>query len=51
MRERTAIGFSIAATARQWWTARERVACSAVAAFAVAFLTFLDYWKLLGFRY
>jgi CubicO group peptidase (beta-lactamase class C family) len=36
---------------RQWWTARERVAYSAVAAFAVAFLTFLNYWKLLGFRY
>jgi CubicO group peptidase (beta-lactamase class C family) len=44
---------ALAATAwiRQWWTARERVAYSAVAAFAVAFLTFLNYWKLLGFRY
>jgi hypothetical protein len=36
---------------RQWWTARERVAYSAVAVFAVAFLVFLNYWKLLGFRY
>jgi hypothetical protein len=44
---------ALAATAwiRQWWTARERAAYSAVAAFAVAFVTFLNYWKLLGFRY
>ena len=36
---------------RRWWTARERAAYSAVAGFAVMFVTFLNYWKLLGFRY
>lgn len=49
----TAVLPALAARAwiRQWWTVRERAAYSAVAAFAVVFVTFLNYWKLLGFRY
>lgn len=42
---------AVMAWIRHWWTARERAAYSAVAAIAVAFVTFLNYWKLLGFRY
>ena len=49
----TAVLPALAAMAwrHQWWTARERAAYSAVATFAVVFVTFLNYWKLLGFRY
>jgi hypothetical protein len=35
----------------QWWTRGERVAYSTLAVFAIAFMTFLNYWKLLGIRY
>jgi hypothetical protein len=34
-----------------WWTRRGRVSYTLVAACAVGFATWLDYWKLLGFRY
>ena len=35
----------------QWWTRGERLGYSTFAVFAVAFMTFLNYWKLLGIRY
>lgn len=34
-----------------WWTRRERLAYSLLALSAVAFATFLNYWRLLGVRY
>jgi CubicO group peptidase (beta-lactamase class C family)/uncharacterized membrane protein len=34
-----------------WWTRGERLAFSTLAALSVAFMTFLNYWKLLGIRY
>jgi hypothetical protein len=41
----------VLAFVRRWWTARERVGYAAVTAVAVAFIVFLNYWKLLGVRY
>jgi CubicO group peptidase (beta-lactamase class C family) len=44
-------GFAARAWIAGWWTRRERLGYSAVAALSVAFMTFLNYWKLLGMRY
>jgi hypothetical protein len=44
-------GFAARAWIAGWWTRRERLGYSAVAALSVAFMTFLKYWKLLGMRY
>jgi CubicO group peptidase (beta-lactamase class C family) len=35
----------------KWWTRGERLWYSTFAVLAVAFMTFLNYWKLLGIRY
>jgi hypothetical protein len=35
----------------KWWTRGERLGYSTFVVFAVAFMTFLNYWKLLGVRY
>jgi hypothetical protein len=35
----------------QWWTRRERVGYSTFAILALTFMTFLNYWRLLGVRY
>jgi hypothetical protein len=35
----------------KWWTRRERLGYSTFVVFAVTFMTFLNYWKLLGVRY
>lgn len=43
--------FALMAWRRRWWTSGERLAHSTLAAFAVIFMVFLNYWKLLGFRY
>ena len=43
--------FAINAWKNGWWTRRERVSYSTVALFAIAFMIFLNYWKLLGIRY
>jgi CubicO group peptidase (beta-lactamase class C family) len=43
--------FSARAWTDKWWSFGERLRYSALAVFAVAFMTFLNYWKLLGFRY
>jgi hypothetical protein len=42
---------AVLAFVRRWWTARERVSYAAFTAVAVAFIVFLNYWKLLGVRY
>ena len=44
-------GFAARAWSAGWWTRRERLGYSAFAAMSVAFMTFLNYWKLLGIRY
>jgi CubicO group peptidase (beta-lactamase class C family)/uncharacterized membrane protein len=44
-------GFAARAWIDGWWTRRERVSYSTFAALSVAFMTFLNYWKLLGVRY
>jgi CubicO group peptidase (beta-lactamase class C family) len=44
-------GFAATAWRDVWWTRRERLVFSAFAALSVAFMTFLNYWKLLGIRY
>jgi CubicO group peptidase (beta-lactamase class C family) len=44
-------GFAAIAWREAWWTRRERLGFSAFAALSVAFVTFLNYWKLLGIRY
>jgi len=44
-------GFAATAWREGWWTRRERLGFSAFAALSVAFMTFLNYWKLLGIRY
>jgi hypothetical protein len=44
-------GFAVIAWREGWWTRRQRVSFSAFAALSVAFMTFLNYWKLLGIRY
>ena len=43
--------FALTAWRERWWTRGERLAYSALAACAVIFIVFLNYWKLLGFRY
>ena len=43
--------FASTAWRERWWTRGDRIAYSTVAALAVAFMVFLNYWKLLGFRY
>ena len=43
--------FAASAWREGWWTWRERVGYSTFAVVAVAFMTFLNYWKLLGIRY
>jgi hypothetical protein len=42
---------AVVAWRERWWTRGGRLAYSALAALAVTFLVFLNYWKLLGFRY
>ena len=44
-------GFAARAWLAGWWTRRQRLGYSAVAVLSVAFMTFLNYWKLLGIRY
>jgi hypothetical protein len=44
-------GFAAIAWRESWWTRRERLGFAAFAAISVAFMTFLNYWKLLGIRY
>jgi CubicO group peptidase (beta-lactamase class C family) len=44
-------GFAARAWSAGWWTRRERLGYSAFAVLSVAFMTFLNYWKLLGIRY
>ena len=44
-------GFAARAWMAGWWTRRERLGYSAFAVASVAFMTFLNYWKLLGMRY
>jgi len=46
------VGILAAAAWRyEWWTRGERARYSVLAIAAVSFITFLNYWKLLGFRY
>jgi CubicO group peptidase (beta-lactamase class C family) len=35
----------------EWWTGRERLGYSTFAILALTFMTFLNYWRLLGVRY
>lgn len=44
-------GFAVMAWRERWWTRGERLGFSTVAALSVAFMTFLNYWKLLGIHY
>jgi CubicO group peptidase (beta-lactamase class C family) len=44
-------GFAVVAFRRGWWTFGERVGYAAFAAVSVAFVVFLNYWKVLGIRY
>jgi hypothetical protein len=43
-------GFAAIAWHEGWWTRRERLGFSAFVTLSVAFMTFLNYWKLLGIR-
>ena len=43
-------GFAIAAWREGWWTRSERLAFTTFVGMATAFMIFLNYWKLLGFR-
>ncbi len=43
--------FAISAWREGWWTFGDRLGFSAFAALGVAFMAFLNYWKLLGLRY
>jgi hypothetical protein len=43
--------FAAKAWTEKWWTRGERLAYSTFVALSVAFMTFLNYWKLLGIRY
>jgi len=45
------VAFAAAAWRKRWWTPAERLGFTTVAALAAAFPAFLNYWKLLGFRY
>ena len=42
--------FAVTAWREGWWTRGERLSFSTLAALSVAFMTFLNYWKLLGIR-
>lgn len=44
-------GFAALASREGWWTLRERISYAAFAAVSVAFMVFLNYWKVLGIRY
>jgi hypothetical protein len=44
-------GFAAMAWRERWWTGGERLGYSTLVVLAVAFMTFLNYWKLLGIRY
>jgi CubicO group peptidase (beta-lactamase class C family) len=44
-------GFALSAWREGWWTRAGRAAFTVLAVSAVAFAAWLDYWKLLGFRY
>jgi hypothetical protein len=44
-------GFAAMAWRERWWTRSERLGYSTFAGLAVAFMTFLNYWKLLGIRH
>jgi CubicO group peptidase (beta-lactamase class C family) len=44
-------GCAAMASREGWWTFRERVSYAAFAAVSVAFMVFLNYWKVLGIRY
>jgi hypothetical protein len=44
-------GFAATAWRERWWTSGERLRYSTFVVLAVAFMTFLNYWKLLGLRY
>jgi hypothetical protein len=44
-------GFAARAWMAGWWTRGERLGYSTFAGLSVAFMTFLNYWKLLGLRY
>jgi CubicO group peptidase (beta-lactamase class C family)/uncharacterized membrane protein len=44
-------GFAARAWMDGWWTRRERLGYSTFALLSVAFMAFLNYWKLLGVRY
>jgi len=44
-------GFAAIAWRERWWTSRARAAFTLITVSAVAFAAWLDYWKLLGFRY
>jgi hypothetical protein len=43
--------FTVLAWRERWWTRRGRVSYTLLAACAVVFAAWLDYWKLLGFQY
>jgi hypothetical protein len=44
-------GLAAAAWLRGWWTRAERFGFSMFVVLSVAFLAFLNHWKLLGIRY
>jgi hypothetical protein len=44
-------GFAAVAAREAWWTLRERISYAVFAAVSVAFMVFLNYWKVLGIRY
>ena len=44
-------GFALSAWRNGWWSRGSRVSFTVLALSAVAFAAWLDYWKLLGFRY
>lgn len=43
--------FAVRAWQENWWTRGERLGYAVLTLFAAAFMTFLNYWKLLGVRY
>jgi hypothetical protein len=43
-------GFAALAWLERWWTRGQRIGYSTFVVFAIAFMTFLNYWKLLGIR-
>ena len=43
--------FTVLAWRERWWTRGGRMSYTLLTACAVAFATWLDYWKLLGFQY